>query len=405
MGLFGPPNIEKMKNKRDVDGLIKALTYPDNGDVRKNAALALGTLKDASAVEPLIFALEKKGWDLPLNLAAAESLGKIRDERAVIPLISKLFSAYECEVAAEALAQIGAPAVGPLIAFVMENQRSPMANEALAALKKVSDPRAFEQLIAAGSHSNSYVRAAAMLALGGIGDSRAMELLIRGLGDLPAAAAEAIAMVGPRLEDGALRAHAHEGLIAILKGNQDWHLRWMAAHALEQSGWQPVTEEDKAWYWTLLEKWDQCATLGEAAVIPCMAALRSNSASTYEGAGKTLARIGDPAVGPLIEILQDFTIDTWTRRTVVEALGQIGPSQAIELLVSLLQSNDFEIRLSVAQALVKLYYSGKLNSQFKEMLHANQEIITKRVHIDKGGGRCDNAWERIDRTYPGVDFL
>jgi HEAT repeat protein len=404
MGLFGPPNIERMKNKRDVDGLIKALTYPEDGEVRRNAALALGTLKDHRALDPLIVAL-KKDWDLPLNLAAAEALGMIGDERAVMPLISKLCNASICGLAEDALAQIGAPAVGPLIAFTKENQRSSWAVEALAALKKISDPRAFEQLLVAGSHPNSHVRAAAMQALGGIGDPRAMELLIEGLADVPIAAAKAIAMIGPRLEASPLQERAHAALNSILKGNQDFHLRWLAAHALEKSGWQPVTDDDKAWYWTLLENWDQCVTLKEAAVIPCMTALRSDSVSTYEGAGKTLARIGDPAVGPLIEILQDLTIQTWTRRTAVEALGQIGPSQAIGLLVGLLQSNDFEIRLSVAEALVKLYYSGKLNSQFKEMLHANQEIITKRVHLDVGGGRCDNDWERIDRTYPGVNFL
>ena len=27
MGLFGPPNVEKLKAKSDIDGLIKALAY------------------------------------------------------------------------------------------------------------------------------------------------------------------------------------------------------------------------------------------------------------------------------------------------------------------------------------------------------------------------------------------
>jgi len=41
MSLFEPPNIEKFKAKRDVQGLIRALVYKD-GFVRRNAAEAPG---------------------------------------------------------------------------------------------------------------------------------------------------------------------------------------------------------------------------------------------------------------------------------------------------------------------------------------------------------------------------
>ena len=38
MGLFGPPNIEKLKEKKNVKGLIKALNYRKDDDVRRGAA-------------------------------------------------------------------------------------------------------------------------------------------------------------------------------------------------------------------------------------------------------------------------------------------------------------------------------------------------------------------------------
>ncbi len=56
-GLFGPPNVEKLKAKGDVNGLIKASHYEKDYFVRMNAVDALGEIKDSSAIEPLIAAL------------------------------------------------------------------------------------------------------------------------------------------------------------------------------------------------------------------------------------------------------------------------------------------------------------------------------------------------------------
>jgi len=58
MPLFGSPNVSKLAAKRDLPRLIKALS---DSPVRGEAALALGQLHDARAVEPLIGALDDKG--------------------------------------------------------------------------------------------------------------------------------------------------------------------------------------------------------------------------------------------------------------------------------------------------------------------------------------------------------
>jgi hypothetical protein len=41
MPIFGPPNVEKMEANRDIKGLIKALGYKKDPNVRKAATLAL----------------------------------------------------------------------------------------------------------------------------------------------------------------------------------------------------------------------------------------------------------------------------------------------------------------------------------------------------------------------------
>ena len=85
---FGKPNVQKLKEKRDVEGLIKALGYEKKRFVRVEAAKALGKIGDSRAVGPLISALSNN--DYYVRWEAAKALGKIGDSRAVGPLISAL---------------------------------------------------------------------------------------------------------------------------------------------------------------------------------------------------------------------------------------------------------------------------------------------------------------------------
>ena len=87
MGLFGPPNIEKMKAKCDIDGLIKALDYQKDPGVRRAAAEALGDLKEARSVGLLIVALKDENNSVRCN--AANALGKIGDVGAVKALLQR----------------------------------------------------------------------------------------------------------------------------------------------------------------------------------------------------------------------------------------------------------------------------------------------------------------------------
>lgn len=84
-------------------------------DVRFNAVESLGKIKDTRAVEPLIKALGDTHQDV--RLKAVESLGKIQDSQAVPPLIDALKNKdeYVYWEAAEALGAIGGLAVDPLI--------------------------------------------------------------------------------------------------------------------------------------------------------------------------------------------------------------------------------------------------------------------------------------------------
>lgn len=106
MGIFGPPNIEKMKAKKDIDGLIMSLGYKDEV-IHKAAMQALVEIGDV-AVAPLIDALKFEEWFI--RKRAAEALGEIGDPRANEPLITALKDEYENvrNTVAEALKNLGA---------------------------------------------------------------------------------------------------------------------------------------------------------------------------------------------------------------------------------------------------------------------------------------------------------
>jgi hypothetical protein len=48
MSIFGPPNVEKMEANRDIKGLIKALGYKKDPNLRKAAILALVNIGKAA---------------------------------------------------------------------------------------------------------------------------------------------------------------------------------------------------------------------------------------------------------------------------------------------------------------------------------------------------------------------
>ena len=209
MGIFGPPNIDKLKARKNINGLIEALMYEDE-DVRWRAVEALGEI-GKPAVEPLIGTLKDESsnvrseaaWALvdtskpaealePLNEACKESyvlvgtidtLGKIGDKRAVEPLtkVLKNENLFVRGRATVALAMIGKPAVESLI----EALKDEVVNVrwcAAKALVKIGKP-AVKPLIEALQDKKSYVRSRSAKALGEIGDNRAVESLISALKD------------------------------------------------------------------------------------------------------------------------------------------------------------------------------------------------------------------------------
>lgn len=114
MALFGKPNAEKLRAKRDVSGLIQLLRHKDV-DVRLAAVHALGDLRDDRAIDPLV--------DVVLSDPHVEKGARLEDmERWPVSA-----------AAARALAEIGPHAVAPLMT-AMKNPNATTQPKAFFAL-------------------------------------------------------------------------------------------------------------------------------------------------------------------------------------------------------------------------------------------------------------------------------
>lgn len=352
MRLF-KPNIQTMREKKDVLGLIRALT---DGDflVRKKASEALSALitqgepQDVRLVNPLIGAV--KDTNAEVSNAAANALRNICDNRAVDPLMTALKDENPRvrSVAAEVLGKIGDKRAVDILITALGDGDLGVRNYAVGALGQIQDVRAVESVIAVLKHEYWGTRKIAAEALGHIGDQRAVEPLIAILINDPypfhavrESAAKALSKIGD--------ARAVKPLILLL-GDKDIFLREYAAIALDQMGWQPDRSESGAAYWIAKEKWDRCVEIGAPAVVPLIAALKDKYWRVRRGAIDALGKIGDVlAVEPLIAALCEDK-DDYVRWDAAWALKKIG-SPAIEPLIATLRDADEDVRGPAAWAL------------------------------------------------------
>lgn len=275
-----PCYIQRMRDSKDIKGLLKALSYEKDyksWEVRAEAAEALKQLGDKSAVEPLIHAL--KDISAEVRRRAAEALGRLGDTRAVEPLVALLKEDEDWEVLMDekgdirpsvaealdrlgwipendidkvyyllakrrwdALAELGAVAVEPLIKNLYCGWDYWLQVDVATTLGKIGDARAVEPLAEIMNETNfeTGLRCRAAEALGKIGDVRAVEPLRQAL-----------------VDDKYFK----------------FKVRACVALALERLGWKPVADVEKAYYLIAKGEWRKVIELGEVAVLPLIRAL------------------------------------------------------------------------------------------------------------------------------------
>jgi len=313
MALFGPPNVERLKQRRNLKGLLKALSYRDDAKVRKQAAEALGGLKDAQALPQLLSALDD---DEPgVRVASASALGEIGDDRALEPLRAMLIAGlgqggaqgeplYEAIV--QALGSIGGEGAVEALRGALDTEMESVREAAETSLEALGEPPDVKHWIAMGNWDKCVE----------IGDS-AVDALVDVLGD-------------HELRDGAMNALAGIGLPAVkplieILRIKDAVLRNASTAVL--------------------------ANIGKPAVRDLIQALKDDELCGF--AASLLGDMGDAdAAQPLIETLAGC--DHQVRINVYEALAKIGDAGTVELFTESLKDEDSDIRIFSASALGRI---------------------------------------------------
>ncbi|MGZ4885891.1 MAG: HEAT repeat domain-containing protein [Halobacteriota archaeon] len=169
------PNVDKMRDQKDIEGLISALK-DDDSTVRYQAVKALEELRDLRAVGPLTNTLRDE--TMAVRARAAEALGRLGDGRAVEPLGRALgdASANVRYTAAEALGALGVQTtVEPLITVLRSDADKVVRTQAARSLGALGDSKAVEPLIDALADGYEDVREAASDALTELLGQRAQE--------------------------------------------------------------------------------------------------------------------------------------------------------------------------------------------------------------------------------------
>jgi hypothetical protein len=204
------PDVDTLRQQKDIPALIRALRYNDF-EVQTSAAQALGSLGN-EGISTLILALKDKDRDVRLGII--EALSGIRDQRAVPPLIELL------------------------------------------------------------NDTSSEVRWETAIALGEIGGPDVISPLKNALRD------------------------------------PDKYVRYGAASALSKTGWNPVSDEEKAFFYVGMQEWQKVKDCGPAAIGALSLVLHDQDSSVRIEAIGVLGLIGDKkAIPALMQSLRDENAD------------------------------------------------------------------------------------------------
>lgn len=329
-------NTFRFKSLPDGKTLVELEMTPRGGSAFSDGGLAQKAENDVSlkklkeAIEEPSFLAEKKRWWQFWKSESTDT--KDRTDSEIDRLIIALNDKENWEVtrsAALALGQLGdIKAVEPLIKALREKDARYDVIEVITALGQLRDPHAVEPLITAFNDKNSPVRVAIVEALERIAGHSTVDQLITALQNTQDPIRSGAAWTLGRFYD--LR--VVEPLIAALKdGSRD--VRCYATVSLGEVG-------------------------DERAVLPLIEILKDEydfaRGQAAHALGQICSRLEDVvlrarAIESLITALRDLYFQV--RRYATNALGKIGDVRAVKPLETALQDEDKDVQKFAAEAL------------------------------------------------------
>jgi HEAT repeat protein len=372
--LSGALNVLISTNRDVMPALVSLLSDP-HANVRMHAALALGELRDQSAVAALVRALDDE--DANVRFHAIEALGRIAAPAAVEPLTR-----------------------------IAESGDFFLSFPAIDALAKTDDPRVAPNLLTLLPHD--LLRPAVVDALATLGDEDAVpalvEMLNSGRGEPgPIAAAleqmrdryERTFAAGEQIVEMARAAITPEGQRHLNQaiGRRDEPLAsivavtgWMGAGAIDALAGlveDPAVGEQAA---------DGLVAIGRAAVLPLIDGLGTADRTRRRAAAALLGRLADRrAVPALTDLLS--TADADLVATATAALASIGDPRVIDDLLPLFGHEHPAVRQAAIAAVNTI--GATAESRMRERL-ADRDARVRECAVRVAG------YFGFDACVPGI---
>ena len=378
------PLVDTFRNRRDEHRRLRALEtlkyvadervaeslYPSLWDkddrIRLASAEVLTHLKDKRGVSVLAELATKKEAMLALRLGAVHLLGDVgrivRGEKAFVPLTTALIRDPEPLVrmsAAKSLGKLGDPVVLGLLVRSLETELvDGVKVQVMLALGKLGDRRAIDPLakVLLSTKENEGIRLFAAHALGELKDERAVTPLVTTLltdssAKMRVSAAHALGFLGNK--------DANDALMQSLKDTEPT-VQVATALALTMLGDQDLIDSILA----ALQHQDSAVrkegiyalrTLRSEDGIPALITTMNNDKeySVRVAAAEALAELADKrAFTDLLQALKDN--NRQIRRAATTALGNLRDNRAVDRLINALKDEDSFVRMSAAKALGKI---------------------------------------------------
>ena len=363
----------RLREPRAVEPLIQALRHSDSY-VREWAAEALGEIGDARAIDPLVEALADRGdserlESMAVRHAAALALAKLGEVDFMA-----MGEIGDPSHGLERLAECGdSRLLAPLSRALRDSHDSQVRVDAAVALGKLRDLRALQPLIAATMDNDWHVRSHAFEALGELETDEGFDFLLNEAEKGSHGAVRGLTRYGDiRGTDAVIELMDHGE--AWRTGDAYYLLRALGAIGGERAFQrlrQEVERGEPEAIWPLARTRDPRAVdvLVQRLDDHDAATITDSDAVGVANAAGALAKLGDArAVEPLVDVLKDTSkapiaaenfYPAESRRKkmllrVLEALGELGDSRAIAEVKKLTKYQPDEIEEEAHWTLRKL---------------------------------------------------
>jgi len=275
--------------------------------VQEAASAILASIADERVLRPLLQALRSPDWIVRMH--AANAVGRIKNAQSIQPLISLLRDDVKTvrEAATSALAAIGETAISALVE-ALRHQDWLVRLHAIESLGQTGSPQAVEPLLSTlANDKDSAVRQDAVRALGQIGDPRAVDGLVTVVHEpgLRTLAVEALGRVGDR--------RAVPILIDIVRGARPPVVTRAVVGCGDQWSEEVITQATAV---------RALGEIGDESALPILVAALDPTFTRAEAAA-ALARFGAKAIPLLLHLLTGHRDDN-VRYHVKETLSTIG---------------------------------------------------------------------------------